>query len=317
MAVSDRGEMSGSVSGGCVETAVVQEALVALKDGRPRRLHYGVTDEAAWEIGLTCGGQIEVFVQPLGAADRLTADDRRLLDSLAERQAGVAPIVRALVIDGPDEVLGAWSLIAADGSAAGRIPPAALDQLAPEARAALRTGTAQIRSCNIEGRQLEVLLDPSLPPPTLVIVGGVHIAMVLSRLAHTIGYRVIVIDPRTVFTTAERFPEVDAIDHSWPDEGLRKAGLTPATAVAILSHDPKLDDPALLVALRSPAFYVGALGSAESQAQRRARLLAAGLTEAEVGRLRGPIGLDLGRHDPESIALGILAEIVATRAGVT
>jgi xanthine dehydrogenase accessory factor len=154
-----------------------------------------------------------------------------------------------------------------------------------------------------------------LPPPRLAIVGGVHIAVELARLAKGIGYEVAVVDPRTAFATKDRFPEADRLVHEWPDDGLRSVGLTAGTAVAVLSHDPKLDDPALLVALRSPAFYVGALGSQRTQELRRRRLLEAGVGEAELRRLHGPIGLDLGGRQPAEVALSILAEIVAVRAG--
>jgi xanthine dehydrogenase accessory factor len=151
-----------------------------------------------------------------------------------------------------------------------------------------------------------------MPPPTLVIVGAVHIAIVLTRLAKVLGFRVVIVDPRRSFNTPDRFPDADALVTLWPDEGLQKVGLNQATAVAVLSHDPKLDDPALLAALRSPAGYVGALGSRRTHARRRSRLLEAGLKEVELDRLHAPIGIDLGGDSPEEIALSILAEVVRT-----
>ena len=316
MAVSDRGEMSGSVSGGCVEAAVVDEALQALKDGRPRRVHYGVSDEAAWEIGLSCGGTIDVMVEPLLTSGRASMGSR-LMEALGASLTESASSVRAIVVEGPDDVFGDSSLIGHDGEVTGEIESGLTKRLVDDARAVLRSGMGETRAYAYAGRELEILLDPVLPPPTLVIVGGVHIAIVLTRLATVIGYRVVIVDPRGAFTTPERFPQAVVLEKAWPDEGLRKARLTATSAVAVLSHDPKLDDPALLVALRSPAFYVGALGSSRTQALRRSRLLAAGLTEDEVSRLHGPIGIDIGRGEPESIALGILTEIVATRAGRT
>jgi xanthine dehydrogenase accessory factor len=187
-------------------------------------------------------------------------------------------------------------------------------RLTPDAADVLKTGTAEARTYRVGATNLEVLFDPLVPSPTLVIVGGVHIAMALTRLAQAVGYRVVVVDPRGAFATPERFPDT-VIETSWPDEGLRRVGLSSSSAVAVLSHDPKLDDPALMVALRSPAFYIGALGSRKTQALRRSRLKAAGLTDDELARLHGPIGIDIGRTDPEGIALAILAEIVAIRGG--
>jgi len=314
MAVSDRGDMSGSVSGGCVEGAVVTEAIQALAEGRPRRLSYGVADETAWEIGLTCGGQIEIFVEPLLAPGLPAAKGKALLEALRSCQAERASWLRGVVVEGPAEMVGSSALWDSSGRWQGDIGPEWMQRLTPDAADVLKTGTAEARPYRDGAANLEVLFDSLVPPPTLVIVGGVHIAMVLTRLAQAIGYRVVVVDPRGAFATPERFPDT-VIETSWPDEGLRRVGLSSSSAVAVLSHDPKLDDPALMVALRSPAFYIGALGSRKTQALRRSRLKAAGLTDDELGRLHGPIGIDIGRTDPEGIALAILAEIVATRAG--
>jgi xanthine dehydrogenase accessory factor len=314
MAVNDLGEMSGSVSAGCVEAAVVDEALRVLKEGRPRRLRYGVADETAWEVGLTCGGEIDIFVEALSGSSATGEGGLRTLEAM--RETG-GPSVRAVVIDGPAELLGKSARIRSDGVVSGDSLAGKQRSIVPAAHAAMAHGIAETASFDLDGSPMEILLDPLVPPPTLVIVGGVHIAMALCRLAHAVGYRVVVVDPREVFASTQRFPEADVIERSWPDEGLLRVGLTSATAVAALSHDPKLDDPALLVALRSQAFYVGALGSLRTNEQRRSRLLAAGLTEEELDRLHAPIGLNLGRGDPEAIALGILAEVVAARAGLS
>jgi len=147
----------------------------------------------------------------------------------------------------------------------------------------------------------------------LVIVGGVHISIALAKMAKVLGYRTVIVDPRRAFGSAERFPHADQLIQAWPDEALNSLAISPTTAIAVLTHDPKLDDPALLAALPGPAYYVGALGSKTTQAKRRQRLLEAGLSQAQVNRLHGPIGLDLGAHSPEEIALSILAEIVAAR----
>lgn len=309
MAVSGQGEMSGSVSAGCVESAVVQEALEVLRNHRPRRLRYGVADETAWEVGLTCGGEIDIFVESWTGLEGLVSWLQGMaLDSLP-------PMVRLIVVGGPEEALGQSVLVGVDGRIVAGDPNAFPETLMAHARSVLAGGTADTRQIHAEGRELEVLVDPWLPPPTLVIVGGVHIAVALSRLAGAIGYRHIIIEPRAAFAAPGRFPEAEMVERTWTDEALQRIGLTPATAVAVLSHDPKLDDPALLAALRSPAFYIGALGSDATNLARRRRLLAAGLSEDELARLHAPIGIDLGRQDAEGIALSILAEIVATWSG--
>ena len=307
MAISQAGEMAGSVSGGCVEAAVVEEALRTLQSGARKLLHFEVQDEAAWEVGLTCGGRLEVFVEPVGSAEAV-------FQALAEAIDRAEPAVRALVIRGPEEVLGQSALIWPDGEVLGTLDPSLAESLRAHLQDRAAPGSAETWIHAHPDGEVEVFLDPVLPPATLVIVGAVHIAMALTRLAKVLGFRVVVIDPRRRFATSERFPEADALLTQWPDEGLRGAGLNPSTAVAVLSHDPKLDDPALLAALRSPAGYVGALGSRRTNARRRSRLLEAGLSEQELARLHAPIGLDLGGGSPEEIALSILAEIVASRA---
>jgi xanthine dehydrogenase accessory factor len=308
MAVSRKGEMAGSVSGGCVEAAVAEEAARALQDGAARLLEFDVQDETAWGVGLTCGGHLEVLVEPIESAHPEMA---ALLQAFQRGE----PAVRAVVVGGSGAKLGEEAVLYPDGRVVGALDPAVVEALKPGLRAGLASGAAQISSVAGAAGEPEVLLDPVLPPATLVIVGAVHIAMALARLAKVLGYRVAVVDPRRQFATRERFPEVDEIIREWPDQALNGLGLTPTSAVAVLTHDPKLDDPALLAALRTPAGYVGALGSRRTHALRRSRLLEAGLTEHELARLHAPIGLDLGRGVPEEIALSILAEIVAVRAG--
>lgn len=315
MAVSQAAEMSGSVSAGCVEGAVVEAALEVLRRGQPRRLEYGVSDETAWGVGLACGGQIELFVEP---AAPLSIDPAPGQGGLAWIEAALAagrPALRAVRIGGPPDQLGR-SLWATPGEATAGTLGKPLDRLAlPAVEAALSGGPSGVLEFGPGGDPAQVFLDLHLPPAELVIVGGVHIALALARLARTLGYRVTVVEPRRAFAARERFPDADRVLTDWPDEALRTIGLTHATALAALSHDPKIDDPALRLALASPAFYVGALGSRRTQALRRERLLEAGLTPEHLARLRGPIGLDLGGREPEEIALAILAEIVAARAG--
>jgi xanthine dehydrogenase accessory factor len=228
----------------------------------------------------------------------------------AEAVYGVATLIK-----GPIEPLGASLVLNEAGEVVHGELPAALARAGSEAaRAALATGNSQRIAI---GEGAELFIEVAWPAPTLVVVGGVHTAIPLTQLARGIGYRTIVVDPRKAFGNLERFPHVDQLITEWPDDALTALGLTRATALAMLTHDPKLDDPALLVALRSPAFYVGALGSRGTQEKRRARLREAGLSDDQLARLRGPIGLDLGGRTPEEVAVSILAEIVAARNGKT
>lgn len=299
MAVTQAGEIAGSVSGGCVEAAVAETAIQVLATGRPRRLHFGVADETAWEVGLACGGQIDVFVQPL------EAPFYRLWRAALEQPGAFA--IATLLSEAPQRG-GQALLVRPDGRVEGSLETAR-PQLVQAALQALQLG----RSAQTTVGDWEIFCEVVLPPPTLVMVGGVHIAVALAALARTLGYRTIVIDPRRSFGSLARFPHVDRLIQAWPDEALAQIELDSSTAVAMLTHDPKLDDPALKVALPSSAFYVGALGSQKTQQARRERLLAQGLDPALLARLRGPIGLDIGAQTPEEIALSILAEVVAAR----
>ncbi len=291
MALTNDARIAGSVSGGCVEAAVVEEGRDVLETGTPKLLRFGIADETAWSVGLTCGGSIEIFVEKL--------DDsffRASLEALETRRA----LARATVIRGAD--VGRTVLVRDGESAEGEIGAAA--------ERALERGQSEVVTA-ADGS--EVFIDVELPPPSLVMVGGVHIAIALTAMAKTLGYRTIVIDPRGVFGNEERFPHADLLIPEWSDEGLEALGLDRSSAVATLTHDPKIDDPALMVALRSPAFFVGALGSKKTQEKRKKRLLDRGLTEAELSRLFAPVGLDIGSRSPEEIALSVLAQIVAVR----
>jgi len=298
MAVSSDGGISGSVSGGCVENAVVEAARKTIATGVPQRLRFGIADDTAWGVGLACGGSIEVFVE------RLPAD---LFPSLRDALREERPAAVATIVAGTSDRIGLKVAAFSDGRVVGDAGPAA----AEAARAALAGGTSR----RVQSDGEEIFVDVLAPSPKLVIVGGVHIAISLVTLAKALGYRVVLVDPRESFGNAERFPHVDQIVNAWPDRALAEAGAHAGTAVAVLTHDPKLDDPAILAALRSPAFYVGALGSQRTQDKRRKRLLDAGATEEELARLHAPIGLPLGGRSPEEIAMAIMAEIVAARYG--
>lgn len=301
MALTPSGGMSGSVSGGCVEGATFEEGVQALEARRAKLVHFGVADETAWEVGLACGGSIDVLVQPLDVA---------LYRPIRERLLAERPFAVATLIKGAPEQVGR-ALVVDDDAVIGSLGSTLDEAATAEARAALASG----QSARVSLAEGELFIEVVWPSPTLIVVGGVHTSIALTALAKTLGYRTVVVDPRKAFGSEARFPHVDRLVQAWPDEALTEIGLTRATAVAMLTHDPKLDDPGLTVALRSNAFYVGALGSKTTQEKRRARLRAEGVTEEQLARLRGPIGLDLGGRTPEEIALAILAEIVAARNG--
>jgi xanthine dehydrogenase accessory factor len=292
MAVDETGAMAGSVTSGCVENAVVLEAKAAMADGKPRLLTYGVTEEKAWEVGLTCGGTVRVLVTPVNDPSPLA----RLAAAVKARRAA------ALVVHmttGAEAVVG-------DGSAAAGLPEAVAREAA-ERLEADRSGIA-------EAGEGAYFVRVHAPPRRLFVIGAVHIAQALVPMARMAGYDVTVIDPRAAFATGARFPGVPLLT-TWPADAFESLGLDAHTAVVSLSHDPKIDDPALEAALRSPAFYVGALGSKANQAKRRLRLGERGLDEDRVARLHGPVGLAIGALTPAEIAVSILAEITAVRRG--
>ena len=301
MAITPDGKIAGSVSGGCVESAVFDTGVEVLKSNRPVLLHFGVADETAWEVGLACGGSIDIFVQPLNAESF-----QPLRSILTDEQ----PAVSVKVVRGPAELLGREMLLREDGGLLGAISEELNVFALNVAREAWAQGESRRASLTAE---VEVFVEVILPPPTVVAVGGVHITIALMALAKTLDYRTVVIDPRSAFGNETRFPQVDQLIPLWPEEAFQQIPITRSTAIAMLTHDPKLDDPALKIALSSPAFYVGALGSKTTQAKRRQRLLAEGFTEAELRRLHGPIGLEIGAGTPEEIAMSIMAEIVAVR----
>ena len=301
MALTPDGKITGSVSGGCVEGAVFEEGVAALKSNRPKLLHFGVADETAWEVGLACGGSIDIFVKPL---------DTDLFKSLRSVLAEEDTAVLTTVVRGPTEFLGRELFLKDDGSVTGFISDELNEQALNLAKETLSQGESRRAMLN---EDIEVFMEAILPPPTLIAVGGVHITIALMALAKTLGYRTVVVDPRSAFGSEERFPNVDQLIPLWPQEAFQQIPLTRSTAVAMLTHDPKLDDPALKIALPSSAFYIGALGSKTTQAKRRKRLLDEGITEEQMNRLHGPIGLEIGAGTPEEIAMSIMAEIVAVR----
>lgn len=294
------GAMAGSVSGGCVENAVVEEIQQAIATGKPKSLQYGVTHERAWEFGLSCGGTISLFVEPNVRPELLAA---------ASAEAGS---VVATVVAG--EPLGASLLYREDGSRENRGFPAGLvETVAASAAGTLRQLASRSETFNTPAGDVKLLFEVFARRPTLLIFGGVHIATALVKLAKPLGYRTVVADAREAFLTKERFPEADLLITGWPDDVFAKVGIDSATCICLLTHDPKFDEPAIDAALKSPAAYIGVIGSRKTQKLRRERLAAAGWSPDTLGRLKGPIGLDLGGREPADIALAILAEIAAVR----
>ena len=281
LAISGEGEIEGSVSGGCVEGAVVAEALEALGDGHPRILEFGVADEDAFAVGLACGGRIRVLVEPLGDSPGLEAADlARLVDARRSKKAA------AMLVN-----LETWERRIISGRAASE-SVAVRDRIRADS-----SGFADGWFVGIHN-----------PPLRLIVVGAVHIAQALLPMARLAGYDALLVDPREAFGTESRFPG-EKISHAWPDEAIAEAGPDSRTAVVTLAHDPKIDDPAIRAALDSEAFYLGCLGSTRTHAKRLARLSSAGVSHADLSRLHAPIGADIGARSPAEIAISIMAEI--------
>lgn len=306
MVFTARGDLAGSVSGGCVETAVIDTGTEVLQTGQPQLVHFGVSDETAWSVGLSCGGSLDVFVEPITL---------QAVQNLRALETGAPPLATVTVIGGESSLLGKKLLVRGDGSVDGSLDSGLDEAAVAAARGALEEGRAQRARLSPAGggEPAEVFIEVLASPPTLIMVGGVHIAIALTSIAKTLGYRTIVIDPRRVFGSEVRFAHADQLIQAWPDDALKGVEITSSTAIAMLTHDPKIDEPALQAALPSRAYYVGALGSATTQAKRRKRLLESGMPEHLVDRLHAPIGLDIGARTPEEIALSIMAQIVAAR----
>lgn len=294
--------MAGSVSGGCVENAAVEQIIEAMARGTPKTVSWGVTHERAWELGLSCGGTISVLIEPSVRAEVLAAARSEAGSVIATVTGGAAPAGSGVVID---ERGGRRRF--------GDFPAALEDPAAAAALEALAGLSSRLATLGEGDGSVEVFLEVYPRRPTLLVFGGVHIATHLVRMAKPLGYRTVVADGREAFLTRERFPDADELILGWPEEVFGRAGIDSATCVVLLTHDPKFDEPALDIALRSPAVYVGAIGSRKTQKLRRERLREAGFGPEEVARLHGPVGLDLGGREPAEIALAILAEITAVR----
>jgi xanthine dehydrogenase accessory factor len=304
--VDSDGRMAGSVSGGCLEAAVIGEARATLAgEAPPRLLHYGISDEMGWEVGLACGGSVDIFVESV----RWDGSDTVLT---AVRDAVYSDRAIALLTVVSGDAAGVRVAVRDDGTRIGSLGSTALDSgVSGAVQRRLTSGMAG--TDEVSG--VSVFIDPIVPAPHLAIIGAVHIAIALSTMARAAGYRVTVIDPRAAFLTGERLPDADRLVAKWPDEALPWLELGPRDAAVCLAHDPKFEDPALAVLLRSPAGYVGAIGSRTTHGKRVARLREAGFSDDEIARIHSPVGLDLGAATAEEIAVSILAEVVAARRG--
>jgi xanthine dehydrogenase accessory factor len=323
MAVAQDGGVVGSLSGGCVEGAVYDAAVEVRESGRPRLQTYGFTggDLEAFEVGLTCGGVIEVYIE------RISRASFPELAALRESLAAGEPVALSTVVAGPEEGPGMIGsrLVVWEDRRAGTFGSAALDDIAAaDARARIRRGSTDLRHYSSagrrEGEEVSVFTQSFVAAPRMLVFGAVDYAAAVARLGAFLGYRVTVCDARPVFVTPERFPDADEVVRRWPHEYLEEehaAGrLDDRTVVAVLTHDPKFDVPLLTAALRMPHLsFVGALGSRRTHEDRLARLREAGLGEAELRRLHSPLGLDLGGRSPEETAVSIAAEIVAEAHG--
>lgn len=312
MLVDERGAIEGSITGGCVESAVVQEAEAVLGGAPPRVTTYGISDELAGAVGLTCGGIVHVFVHEL--ADAAAEAELAALDAAA----GGHPAAIATLLDG--ERAGAQMALVA-GRARGSLGgPGLLDRSVERDMAGLLDrGVTTLRRYGangaVLGAELRVHVRAFAPPPRMVVFGAIDFSAAMARIASAVGYEVTICDPRERFLRSPRFAQAAEIVVGWPDRALAERRLGPRDAVLVFTHDPKLDEPALIAALETDAGYVGALGSRRTTADRERRLREAGLDLRSLARVHAPCGLDIGAHTPEEVAVSVIAEIVAGRAG--
>lgn len=316
MAVSPQGEVVGSVSGGCVEGAVYELAGQVVESGQPVRETYGISDDDAFSVGLTCGGILHVFVEPV------SKDNYPELDDIATSIERGEPVAVATVVSGPGQV-GARLVVWPDRTS-GTLGSQHLDDaVVDDARGMLAQSVTGERHYGADGERrlddLAVFVHSFAPPPRMLVFGAIDFAAAVARIGKFLGYRVTVCDARSVFATAKRFPDADDVVVRWPhrylEDSLAEGMVDARTAICVLTHDPKFDVPLLKVALRTQAGYIGVMGSRRTHQDRVAKLREAGMTEAELARLRAPIGLDLGARTPEETAVAIAAELIQLRWG--
>jgi xanthine dehydrogenase accessory factor len=314
LGVHPDGRVQGSVSGGCVEGAVVEVATEVLASGRPQRVRYGISDDEAFAVGLTCGGTIEVFVR---AVDREVLD----LDDLAQRVDHDEPVATATVVEHPDDpdAVGR-TLVLTDERATGSSGSVQLDRAVVEsARGMLAHGATGLRHFGPRGERrrddVTVFVESFAPRPRMLVFGAIDFASAVASIGRFLGYHVTVCDARERFATTARFPDADQVVVDWPHRYLAATEVDTRTVICVLTHDPKFDVPVLQVALETPAAYIGVMGSRRTHEDRLGRLREAGVDDEALARLRSPIGLDLGARTPQETAVSIAAEIVLLRQG--
>ena len=307
------GELAGSVSGGCVEADVAVHAQEVLQAGQPRLVSYGISDEMGLSVGLACGGSIDVLIEP--SSPRPVPEGEGALDAIAALVRREVPVVLGTVLR-PEALIGRHAWLAR-GELRGSLGDSALQQAFLQAAPGLlRSGQSKtISASSSDGEEAELFIDAYPAPPTLLIFGGVHVAIPLTKYAKILGYRVHVIDPRGVFATRERFADADELFIERPEDYLARTEVNENSYVVVLTHDPKFDEPVLTSVLPTRASYVGAIGSRKTNQDRMARLEGQGVSRDLLARIHSPIGLDIGSQVPEEIALAIMAEIVAARYG--
>ena len=288
LVIDNEGSFVGSVSGGCIEGSVIGEAVATISDGQNRLLKFGVSNEQAWEVGLACGGDVRILVERFNKKETVT---KMINDKPIAAVTNLKTGERSLVT--PENIIGDLKLTT---------------EMIENTKTALRKDVSKLHNNGGE----EIFVQVFNQPLRCLIVGAVHISQALVPMAQIAGFDVTVIDPREAFATPERFPKV-IIDNHWPDDALKNLKVDPRTSVVTLTHDPKLDDPALEVALKSDAFYIGSLGSKRTHASRLERLTSQGFQETDLSRIHAPIGLDLGAVTPEEIAVTILAQMIAAK----
>ena len=307
LAVADGLEVAGSVSGGCVEAAVIEEAAEVIRTGRPKRVTYGIADEDAIAVGLSCGGIVHIFIERVTGTGEMFA-------AFAQAVREDAPVAVATEVIGPHA--GAKMLVAPEGMLGGLGDPTLDGAVAAEARAMLeqaQTGTRRYGVGARERRDVEVFINSFAPAPNMYLFGATTHAAAVARIGKFLGYRVTVCDAREALATRTRIPDADVITVQWPDEFLARSPVDPRTVICVLTHDPKFDVPLLKVALATSAGYIGVLGSRRTHEARCTTLRAGGVSEDALARLRAPIGLDLGARTPEEVAVAVAAEIIALR----
>ncbi|MFI6319217.1 XdhC family protein [Nonomuraea sp. NPDC050556] len=302
-------EVVGSVSGGCVEGAVFE---LATEIEQPVLQRYGVSDDDAFAVGLTCGGIIDILVEPV------SIETYPELGEIAASVRNHEPVAVATIISGPGRI-GARRVVWPDRSS-GSLGTERLDEaIDDDARGMLAQGLTEVRHYGEHGERrlddLSVFVHSFAPPPRMLVFGAIDFAAAVARIGKFLGYHVTVCDARPVFATAKRFPQADEVVVKWPHDYLAATTTDERTVICVLTHDPKFDVPLLEVALRAPARYVGAMGSRRTHEDRLERLREAGLTEEELSRLRSPVGLDLGARTPEETAVSIAAELIQLRWG--